>query len=86
MKLLVERNSQRSIVRATGVSRMTIAGWIKKVRTKVVENEVIEADVVEADAAEAILGLDEMWTFVGRKKRKKGLWLAVERASRRIVA
>ena len=27
-----------------------------------------------------------MWTFVGRKKRKGWLWLAVERASRRIVA
>ena len=27
-----------------------------------------------------------MWTFVGRKKRKVWLWLAVERASRRIVA
>ncbi|AMJ67819.1 transposase-like zinc-binding domain-containing protein [Hymenobacter sp. PAMC 26628] len=29
-KLLEERNSQRSIVRATGVSRMTIASRIKK--------------------------------------------------------
>ena len=27
-----------------------------------------------------------MWTFVGHKKRKVWLWLAVERASRRIVA
>ncbi|MDQ2770990.1 MAG: IS1 family transposase [Bacteroidota bacterium] len=27
-----------------------------------------------------------MWTFVGRRKRKVWLWLAVERASRRIVA
>ena len=29
-KLLVERNSQRSIVRATGVARMTIAKLAKK--------------------------------------------------------
>ena len=29
-KLLVERNSQRSIVRATGVARMTIARLLKK--------------------------------------------------------
>ncbi|WP_156176246.1 transposase-like zinc-binding domain-containing protein [Hymenobacter terrenus] len=29
-KLLVERNSQRSIVRATGVSRMTVAKLAKK--------------------------------------------------------
>ena len=32
------------------------------------------------------LELDEMWTFVGRKRRKVWLLLAVERASRRIVA
>ncbi|RSK23801.1 IS1 family transposase [Hymenobacter metallilatus] len=30
--------------------------------------------------------LDELWTFVGRKRRKKWLWLAVERHTRRIVA
>lgn len=29
-KLLVERNSQRSIARATGVARVTVAGRIKK--------------------------------------------------------
>ena len=29
-KLLVERNSQRSIVRATGVSRVTVAKLLKK--------------------------------------------------------
>lgn len=33
-----------------------------------------------------VLELDELWTFVGRKKRKVWLWLVVERASRRIVA
>ncbi len=31
------------------------------------------------------LELDEMWTFVGQKKRKVWLWLVVERARRRIV-
>ena len=30
--------------------------------------------------------MDEMWTFVGQRQRKGWLWLAVERASRRIVA
>ena len=33
LKLLVERNSQRSVVRVTGVARMTIARWIKKIHT-----------------------------------------------------
>ena len=39
----------------------------------------------EAEGAAAVLELDEMWTFVGKRKRKVWLWLAVERASRRIV-
>ena len=32
------------------------------------------------------LELDEMWAFVGSKAQRVWLWLAVERASRRIVA
>ena len=32
------------------------------------------------------LELDEMWTFVGQKRRKVWLWRAVERGTRRIVA
>ena len=30
--------------------------------------------------------VDEMWTFVGHRRHKVWLWLAVERASWRIVA
>lgn len=33
-----------------------------------------------------MLKLDELWTFVGCKKHKVWLWLAVERRTRRIVA
>ena len=109
VKLLGERNSQRSVVRVTGVARMTIARWIKKVAAEVVEPEVVEPKVVEPKVVEpevvepevvepegagpegagpegAVLEMDEMWTFVGKRKRKVWLWLAVERASRRIVA
>ena len=32
-----------------------------------------------------ILELDELWSFVGHRKRKVWLWLVVERARRRIV-
>ena len=66
--LLTERNSQRSIVRATGVVRMTIAKLLKKAalasprlprrRTKKAQRRQPEA-----------LELDELWTFVGRRQR-----------------
>ena len=51
----------------------------KKILPQVVQEKAVEAD----GAATVVLELDEMWTFVG--KRKAWLWLAVERASRRIV-
>lgn len=41
---------------------------------------------VKVPAPIQILELDEMWTFVGKKKNKVWLWLAVERATRQIVA
>ena len=44
----------------------------------VVEPVVVEPVVVEPERA--VLEMDEMWTFVGKRKRKVWLWLAVERA------
>ncbi|AWM34805.1 hypothetical protein DDQ68_19695 [Hymenobacter nivis] len=44
--------------------------------------KAVDSELVEPE--EAVLELDEIWTFVG--KRKVWRWLAVERASRRIVA
>ena len=80
-ELLGERNSQRSIGRVTGVSRMSIAHRIKKARAS---SPPLPRLRQKKDWE--VLELDELWTFVGRKRRKVWLWLAVERASRRIVA
>lgn len=53
--------------------------WQKKARVSRVLPPEPTSEPVE-------LELDEMWTFVGRRKNKVWLWLAVERATRRIVA
>ena len=84
-KLLLERNSQRSIVRVTGVSRTTVAGRIKKALLASPPLPRLRSKKARKKRWEA-LELDEMWTFVGRKQRKVWRWLAVERASRRVVA
>ncbi len=84
-RLLLERNSQRSIGRVTGVARMTVAGRIKKALSNPPLLLRLRPKRAQRQRWEA-LELEEMWTFVGRKKRKVWLWLAVERASRRIVA
>ncbi|WP_223847428.1 IS1 family transposase [Hymenobacter montanus] len=82
-QLLGARNSQRSIVRVTGVSRMSVAKRIKKAQACRPPLPRLRPKKAQKKCWEA---LDELWTFVGRKKRKLWRWLAVERASRRIVA
>ena len=52
-KLLVERNSQRSIVRATGVSRMTVAKLAKKSGAS---GSATAAPTVEKGSAQALGG------------------------------
>lgn len=79
--LLVERNSLRSIVRATGVSCMSIAKRIRKKRRPVAHRYRIRARKQRWE----VLELDEMGSFVGRKVRKVWLCSAVERVIRRIV-
>ncbi|MEL5996325.1 hypothetical protein [Hymenobacter segetis] len=50
-KLLAERNSQRSIVRATGVSRMTVANLAKK---SAISQPTAAAPAAEISPAQAL--------------------------------
>ncbi|MBO2012208.1 hypothetical protein [Hymenobacter negativus] len=52
-KLLAERNSQRSIVRVTGVSRMTVA---KRAKKSAAAEPALAAPAVEKGAASAVGG------------------------------
>ena len=60
-KLLVERNSQRSIVRATGVSRTTVAKLVKKAQLPSTPLPRLRPKA-QRRVWEA-LELDEMWTL-----------------------
>ena len=64
---------------------MTVAKLIKKVALVSFLLPRRRSEKAQRKKSEA-LELDEMWTFVGRRKRKGWLWLVIERASRRIVA
>lgn len=35
---------------------------------------------------EVVIELDELWTFVGKKKQARWLWIALERRTRRVLA
>lgn len=71
-QLLLERNFQRSIVRVTSVARMTVAGRTKKALSNPPPLPRLRPKRAQRQRWEA-LELDELWTFMGRKKRKGGL-------------
>lgn len=73
-QLLLERNSQRSITRLTGVWRPSIAKLTKKV--------MLPSD----HSPHPVLEMDELWSYVGSKDNPVWIWLALEVRSRRIVS
>lgn len=83
-KLLTERSLQRRIARATGAARVTIVNRLKKAALPAPVLPRLRPKKAQRKEWEA-LELDELWTFVGHKKRNVRLWLVVERARRRIV-
>ena len=82
--LLSERNSQCSIVRLTGVARMTITKRIKKATLPsppLVLRRPANAQRKQWEVPEP----DELWRFAGYKRRKVWRWLAIERVRWRII-
>jgi transposase-like protein len=83
IKAYQERSSMRGISRTFGISRQTLSSWLKKART----TPPLEQTLVEPDAPEKVeLELDEMWSFVPHKSKKRWVWLAVCRQTRQVVA
>ena len=87
-RLLCEKISLHGICRAVGVSIRWLMGFLAArfaalpdhlhVRPVVVPREVILGRLeVEAD---------EMWSFVTKKANKQGVWIAMERQTRQILA
>ncbi|MDR3572106.1 MAG: IS1 family transposase [Candidatus Pacebacteria bacterium] len=76
-----ERSSMRGIQRIFGVSRQTLARWLKGGKTLPPFKETV--DPAQPDD---VLELDELWSFVGKKSNKRWLWTAMCRRTRQIVA
>ena len=61
----------RGIERVTGVSRTTIMDWVKQVGK-------LLPDSYNSETIPEVGELDELETFVGKKKNKIWLWTAVD--------
>ena len=84
-RLLAERNSHRSIVRVTGVLRVTVVRLVKKAQGPLPCLPSRRSKKTQKKRWE-VPELDELWTFMGSKPRKGWLWLAVEQTRRVIVS
>jgi len=76
-----ERSSMRGIKRTFGVSRPTLASWIKKDEA----NPKLEDTLLPAEP-EDILEAHEMWSFVYQRWNKRWVWTVMCRRTRQIVA
>ena len=77
-----ERASMRGLERIFRVARQTVARWIK---------EIVQAlpdlkDTLLPAKPDDVLELDELWSYVFKKDRKRWLWTAICRRTRQIVA
>ncbi len=81
LRVYQERDSLRGAERALGISRQTIASWIKKVQSL----QPIAQSIARAKDDD-VLELDEVWSFVQRRSNKRWLWTALCRRTRQIVA
>ena len=67
----------RGIARLLGVSAPTVLQWLRKEAPKSIQKP--EAGDVEA------MQFDEVGHFLGQKKRKRWVWLALDSDSKRIL-
>jgi insertion element IS1 protein InsB len=78
----MERCSLRGLQRIFGVGRERVMKWLKKRISKLgrLKDKVSLAQVGD------VVELDELWSFVGNKGKKRWIWLAICRRTREIIA
>jgi len=81
-KLLLERISLAGIVRATGVSARWLQYYVNAKYAATPQSVTITAK----KKGRLVLECDEIWSFVGKKRRQQWIWLALDRTTREIVS
>jgi IS1 family transposase len=79
--LLLERISMRGIKRVAKVSLQWLQSYVNG-KSVSVEPQV---KIIPKKKARLTIECDELWSFVGNKKRKEWIWLAIDRNTREIV-
>src|SRR5262249_2813777 len=85
-KLLLERLSLEGICRVTGVSQTWLMGYIGELYSQVPGdvNLIIPEDV--EGVLLASVEADEIWRFVGNKRNRAWIWLALDTKTKQVIA
>jgi insertion element IS1 protein InsB len=87
-RLLLERISLRGICRAVGVGLQ----WLLQFMVTRFQAAPEDLYVKPAGASPAVIlhrleaGLDELWSFVGKKANRQWVWIAMDATTRQIIA
>lgn len=81
-RLLLERMSLAGISRVVKVSERWLQDYVNNKLRKEVKREV---EVTKKPKGKIVIQADELWSYVGRKKNKVWVWLALDNQTREIV-
>ena len=80
-KLLLEKLPLAGIARVTGISESHLQAYVNRK----LESVPREADVMPKKRGRLTLELDEMWSFVCRKRGKQWVWIALDADTREVI-
>lgn len=80
-KLLLEKLPLAAIARVTGVSEQ----WLQSYVNKKYEEVKREVEISKKSQGRLTIECDEVWSYVGNKKNKQWIWLAIDRDTGEIV-
>ena len=85
-RLLLERLSLEGICRVTGVSMKCLLAYLSELYQQVLDDLGVE---IPSDIEGVMLlrvEADELWSFVGSKKNRQWVWLALDITTRQVIA
>ncbi|MGE0083538.1 MAG: IS1 family transposase [Desulfococcaceae bacterium] len=77
LKLLIERIPLRGICRVMNVSLTWLLLFFRRVTDEIPK----DSGIINPVKGRLIPEMDEMWSFAGKKKKQKWIWLAIDRES-----
>jgi IS1 family transposase/transposase-like protein len=80
-RLLLEKISLAGIARVTMVSER----WLQQYVNDKYQRVPRQAVITEKSKKRLTIECDEMWSFVGKRKNKQWVWLAIDRDTREVV-